>query len=240
MNSWTRFFILVSLVYIAVESREVLADGAVVDKIYHPYVEQLEREVEWRASFEEGIDGVIDARQVHKLGFGSALTEYWFGEIYLIGEKTSAQGFDIEAVEIEARWQLSEQGEYAVDWGLLFEIENEFDEDIWELATKLLVEKEWGRFSHTANVSFIYEWGEDIHNEFETGLALQSRYRYSPYFEPALEFHAGQDTRSLGPAILGSVPLDVGRRLRWEAGLSFALDGESADHTLRLALEYEF
>jgi hypothetical protein len=218
-----------------------LADGSAIDKVYHPYVEQLEWEVEWRMIHEDEnpLTGE-ERRQLHRLGLGRAVAEYVFLEAYLIGERSAENSLELEAYEVELLWQLSEQGEYVLDYGLLFELEKEHQEDIWEYATVLLLEKEFGRFSGTANLGLIYEWGDDIQDEWETTLALQGRYRYSPRFEPALEFYAGEDTRALGPVLTGTERLGPMKALRWEAGVVFGLDSDTSDYTLRAVLEYEF
>jgi hypothetical protein len=137
-------------------------------------------------------------------------------------------------------WQMSEQGEFAVDYGLLFEIEKENSLDVWEVSSALLLEKELGRYSATANVVLAYEWGDKIDDEFETALALQGRYRYSPRFEPAMEFFLGEDTSALGPAIMGMERLGLARAVRWELGVVFALNDDTPDYTFRAVLEYEF
>ncbi|MFT6368107.1 MAG: hypothetical protein ACJAUG_001522 [Halioglobus sp.] len=222
-------------------SHGALADGTVIDKVYHPYVEPLEWELEWRMIHqdEDRVTGEQRA-QTHRLGFGKAIAETVFAEIYLIGEQNSDTSFSTEAYEVEILWQLSEQGELFLDWALLFEFERESDIDIWEYSTAVLLEKEFGRFSATANLGLVYEWGSDIDNEVETFLALQTRYRYSPRFEPALELYLGQDTRGIGPVITGAERLGNRKALRWEAGVILGFDKDTADYTLRAVLEYEF
>ena len=104
----------------ALFSNLILADGNSIDKVYHPYVLPLETEIEWRAISQHDEDELLDSQQQHRLGIGSSFFENWFTEIYLIGEKTSTEDFEVNAVEIEAKVQLTEQGEYSADWGLLF------------------------------------------------------------------------------------------------------------------------
>ncbi len=229
------------LVALASVAGPVMADGSVVDKIYHPYVEQLEWEVEWRMTHEnEDPQSGEERRQAHKLGIGHGLGEYFFVEAYLIGQRSADDSLNLYAYELEALWQLSEQGEYIADYGLLFELEKENDEDVWEYATTLLLEKELGRFSATANLGIIYEWGDDIENEWETSLSLQGRYRMSPRFEPALELYMGEDTLGLGPVVMGVERIAYMQALRWEAGIILGADSDTADYTIRAALEYEF
>lgn len=218
-----------------------LADGSAVDKVYHPYVEQLEWELEWRATHEDENPITGERRgQLHRLGLGKAVSEFVFAEIYLIGEQSSDKGFSLEAYEFEVLWQLTEQGEYALDYGLLFELEKMHHSNNWEYSTALLLEKELQRFSVTANIGVIYEWGDDFDDEWETAIALQARYRFSPRLEPALELYANQDTRGLGPVIMGVERVGKRRALRWELGAVIGLNSNSPDYTMRAMLEYEF
>jgi len=221
-------------------SAQAFADGSVVDKVYSPYVEALEREIEYRIIVQNDDNDTLDGVQVHRLGFGISWTDRWFSELYLIGARTNEDSLSIEAYELETKWQITEQGEYWADWGLLFELETERDESIWEYATTLLVSKEWGRWVTTANLGLIYEWGSDIANEWETSLSIQGRYRLTRGFEPALEFYSGEDTKALGPTFVGNIRLGGRKKLRWEVGLIFGLDSESPDQTFRGMLEFEF
>lgn len=217
------------------------ADGIVADKVYDPYVQPLETEIEWRAlAMRDDKLDELDSLQLHRLGLGRGFSEHWFGEVYLIGERDEDESFDIEGVELEAKRQLTEQGEYAADWGLLFELERENGENQWEAAATLIAAREWGRWVGTANLAALYEWGGDIDNELESQLRLQGRYRLSEAFEPALELYAGQDTVGIGPVARGVQRFSGARQLYWEFGLIQGVTGESPDQTLRLMLEYEF
>ena len=218
----------------------VVADGTAIDKVYHPYVQPQEREIEFRSIVENNSDASSGDERIYRLGYGQSFTDRWFGEVYLIGAKNDDRGFRLEAYELEALWQVTEQGEFFADWGMLFELEKEHSEEVFELATALLVEREWRRWTGTANVYGIYEFGEDIDNEFETAMALQGRYRYVRQLEPAVELYLGQDTKGLGPVVMGSLPLGGARQIRWEGGVIFGLDSDTPDQTFRILLEYEF
>jgi len=172
-------------------SAQAFADGSAVDKVYHSYVDALESEIEMRSLFQDSDAANSNFKQLHQLSFGKSLGQSLFGEFYLVGEESATGNFDLEAFQFELKWQLTEQGEYGADWGLLFEYEQEFSEDIHEFTTGLLIEKEFGRWSNTANLPLIQEWGSDSKDEFETTVALQARHRYSRAIEPALEFYAG-------------------------------------------------
>jgi hypothetical protein len=233
----TTILLFIVMLYV---SAPVLADGNVVDKVYHPYVDALESEIEVRSLFQDSDDGSDDFKQLHQFSFGRSFGQSLFGEIKIVSEKSNAGNFDLEAFEFELKWQLTEQGEYSADWGMLFEYEQEFSEDVHEFTTGILVEKELGRWSGTANILLIQEWGNDIDDEFETAIALQARYRYARAFEPALEIYAGQDAAGAGPVIMGRANVGVRKSLHWEAGLIFGLNNDSPDSTFRILLEYEF
>jgi len=220
--------------------RLAYGDGAVINKTYHPYVDALENELEYRSIFQDKRDDIDNPSQLHSLSIGTSIGDNFFGELYAIGAKSRAGSFDLESLEVELKWQLTEQGEYAVDWGLLFEFENEIDDDISEFAVGILAEREFGRWSGAANLFLIQEWGDDIDNEFETALTLQARYRYSRVFEPAIELYAGENTRGLGPAFRGNVNVGIRKSINWEAGLIFGLDKDTPDQTFRFLLEFEF
>lgn len=216
------------------------AYSSVIDKIYHPYVDALEQEIEYRLIVQANQPGEPDDVALHQLSYGRSFGDKWFSEIYLIGEKSDVQSFEIEAYEIETKWQLTEQGEFWADLGLLFELEKADGESIWELSTALLVEKELGKWSGTTNLFITQEFGRDIDEELEATFGSQIRYRYSRYLEPAIEFYSGEDVNALGPVLQGNLIVGTRRTLHWESGIIFSLDGYSPNRTLRFLLEYEF
>jgi hypothetical protein len=216
------------------------ADGLVIDKVYHPYVDALERELEYRVLLPDEQDEFDTPSQLHRVSLGTGLGAKVFTELNMIGEKERGGGFAIEAWELETKWQLTEQGEYAADFGLLFEYETERHGGGQEVKVGFLSEKEWGRWSGAANLHLINEWGGPRGSEFETAFAAQIRRRGLPRFEPGIELYAGQGTRAAGPMIQGTAITGVRRSLHWEAGVMFGLDEASAPHTWRFLLEYEF
>jgi hypothetical protein len=216
------------------------ADGVIIDKIYHPYVQPLEREFEFRSIWQDRQPGRPDDLQLYRFAYGQSFGEKWFAEVYLVGERSDSADFSVTSYEIEAQRQLTEQGEFWADFGVVFELEKERNKDAWEFSTGFLAEKEWGRWSGTANLFLMHEWGGDVVDETETRLGLQARYRYSRAFEPAIELYSGEDTRGIGPAVLGQAALGGRRQMRWEAGVIFGVGSESPDTTLRLLFEFEF
>ncbi len=215
----------------------VCADGVVVDKVYHPYVTANEQEVEWRLfSPKESKNNNLAQR----FAYGQSLTDTIMLELYLIGERDINDDFSLSSYELEARWMLTEQGEYWADWGLLFEIEKVQRQKNWEVTSGVLVEKEFGRASLTFNAFIIYEWGKTIVSEFETEFRLQYRYRYLEPLQPAIELYSGQNYLGIGPAFMGIQRFDGQKQLKWDVGFITGLDSRSKGHILRVAIEYEF
>jgi len=217
---------------LALLSVSVAASEFSVDKVYHPYVQPLERELEWRMLLGDG-------QQLHRFGIGKSLSDRLYIEGYAIGEDNDHH-FSLAALEIEAKWQLTEQGEYDADWGVLFELEHEQHDDTWALSSGLLMEKEWGRWVGAANLIIEYEWGNEIKNELESSLALQARYRYSAKLEPAIEFYSNENGQAVGPVVMGDIRLAHAKKMHWEVGSIFGLGYKGPDNTLRVLVEYEY
>ena len=103
--------------------------------------------------------------QKHSFGIGRGWTDRWATEFYAIGTKTEGESISVDAYELEVKWQLTEQGEFAFDWGVLFELEREVQDDVWELSSALIVSRDFGQWTGLANIGLIYEWGSGVQNE---------------------------------------------------------------------------
>jgi len=219
-------------------SNRLVAD-AEIGRIYDPYVAPMEREIEWRSNISNAQDSDVLKDQKYWLGMGRSISDRWFTEGYLIAAKNNGQRLDVQGFELEAKRQLTEQGEYWADWGMQYEVERKTSENIWEVAVTGLMEKEIGATSVTTNLSAVYEFGGGIKNEFETAASLQWRWRYTEKLEPAIEAYLGENLAAAGPVGMGL--FRIGReKLRWELGVLFAVDSVTPDTTCRLLLEYEY
>lgn len=218
----------------------VRADGIVIDKVYDPYVILLEQEIEYRALWQTDDDPARDGGELHRLGYGRTFAERWFAELYAIGQRWPEGTMQLEAFELEIKHQLTEQGEYAADWGWLTELERSTEHNQWEWSNTLIAARDWGRWTGTANLSLIYEWGELIDSELETSFSAQMKYRRSAALEPGVELFKGQDTFALGPIIAGQLRFGQGKKLFWETGVIAGLDAVTPDWTYKLELEFEF
>jgi hypothetical protein len=232
-----KIFYVLTLLFYNLYSVIAFADGVVVDKVYHPYVLPNEKEVEWRLLSHQ-TEKTNDLAQ--RFAYGQSVLDNLMVEFYIVGERDIDGNFGLSAYEIETRWMLTEQGQYWADWGMLFEFEKEHNKDSWEVTSGLLFEKEIGRTSLSINAFLIYEWGNDIKNEIEMEFRAQYRYRWLPQFQPAIELYSGEDYVGIGPAFMGIQRFDRQKQLKWELAFITGLNGESKDHILRAAIEFEF
>jgi len=58
-----------------------MADGSAIDKIYHPYVQPEERELELRTVIENNADSPAGDQRTWRLGYGQSFNDRWFGEV---------------------------------------------------------------------------------------------------------------------------------------------------------------
>lgn len=216
------------------------ADGSHIDKVYDPYVVQLETEIEVRALVQQDNAEELDDYQRYKIGIGRAIADRLLGEVYWVGRATHDQGFQLEAFEGEIKWQLTEQGEFDYDWGMLFELERNTRDNIWEGSSEVIMLREWPRWVATANVGVVYEWGEGIDNEWETRFSGQFKYRYKETLEPAIEVYLGQNSQAIGPVVAGVYRLAPHKKIAWDSGVIFAFDSETPDVSFKVNVEYEY
>lgn len=230
-------FVTAVVLPITLGSASTWGDGSAISQVYAPYVQPLERELELLWLDETRPSGRIESNTLTKLGFGTSFLDGVYTELSV--SKLDASSSDSTQVELEVIWQITEQGEYSSDWGLLFEAETNLDTHNHELSAGLLNQKDWKKFSLISNLVATYEWGSGFENEFESRLGLQARYRLRPEFEPMIEFFQGPDTTAIGPGAAGLIRLRPGRQLRWGFSILKGLNSE-LDYTAKLEFEYEF
>lgn len=221
-----------------------LADNPVhhngVGKVYDPYVRALERELEVLTIFQTDSKANEDNILRQRVSYGFSLNERVFAEAYLIGTRLPDQSFELEGYEIETKIQLTEQGQYNTDWGVIFEYERQISESIAELATVLVASRQWGAWVGTLNLGIEYEFGSNIQDEVDRFAFAQWRFRYREAFEPGIEFYADEFTLGIGPVITGVIRGDGKHKWHWEAGIIAPLNDTTPDQTYRFLLEWEF
>ena len=211
-----------------------------VSRVYDPYVQAMEREIELRTIFQTDERAIEDNLLRQSISYGFSVNDRVFTEAYLTGTRLPGQSFNLEGYELETKIQLTEQGEYNTDWGILFEYERQISESIAGLASVLIASRQWGDWVGTLNVGLEYEFGSNIRDELDRFAFAQWRYRYREAFEPGIEFYADEFTRGIGPVLTGTVRGKKNSKWYWEAGLIAPLNDTTPDQTFRFLLEYEF
>ena len=221
-------------------------------KVYDPYVEKGEWELEARGSVDFDNNATKDNLQKQKYALGYGVTDWWFTEVYGEWEKErNDNGEDLDfaftEVEWENKFQLTEPGEYPVDVGFLVEYEiSAEDKHADNLEWKILLDKTIGKVGNIANISFEHQVGGGHTNETGAGFAWSSRYRLDPRFEPGFEYHADfgglnegktfdEQTHRMGPALYGK----LGKHMKYDVGYLFGLSDAAPQGTFKWILEFE-
>lgn len=226
------------LIIVVIAGTWSLSAFADIGKVYHPYVEPLEREIEFMAT--RSLDDMDQHKTDYTLAYGQTLRENVFLELSVRGSESDQEILDVESFELEGLFQLSEQGAGPVDYGVLIEAERESAKNISEIGGTLVLEGELGPTSLALNLGMAYEFGGGIDNEYDRFMRLQWRYRLQPGFQPAFEIHMDEYDKAAGPAAVGSLRLGNKQKLKWELGWLFALEEETPASLLKAVLEYEF
>ena len=224
-------------------------------KVYSPYVEKGEFEIEYRPVQTHDANAAKDNAQTHVLGVGYGVTDWWFTEVYAEWEREpgTGQSTSFAAFEWENRFQLTEKGANWADFGLLVEYERT---DAGSAPDKVeigaIIAKSAGKFDLAWNIVLEREVGTNASDDIELGQSFQAKYRLDPAFEPGMEIHSGfgplddmpgfdEQAHYAGPVIEGKMPLaDTGATFKYNVGYMFGLTDETPDGTIKAELEIEF
>ena len=79
----------IAVIFVISLSPLTLADGNSIGKIYHPYVQLLEKEIEYAMLYQRDNDMAIESGLRHQLGYGQAFSDTFFVEAYIIAEENN-------------------------------------------------------------------------------------------------------------------------------------------------------
>lgn len=222
-------------------------------KVYSPYIEKGEVEIEYKGYRTFDSDSTKDNTQKNSVSLGYGVTDFWATEIGGAWKKSPGGSTLFDATEWENRFQLTERGEYFVDWGLLVEYEHVRDRrnDADEFAIGPIIAKDIGKTTNIVNVIFERQLGANRDGGVGVTYRFQSRWRLDPAFEPAIEAFGelgpvnnlnspNAQEHLLGPAIQGAIQVPaLGGKIKYNVGYLFGLTSESPQGMLKTVLEYE-
>ena len=220
-----------------------------LDEIYSPNVEYRELSLEYNGSRTFDTHPDKNNAQEHEIALEARLTPRWEVEVSTGFAKDPGSSAQLEDIEIENRFQFWESGKYWLDAGAL--VAYDFatqSEQPNSLETKLLLQKDIGRFTSTANIGFTQNIGQYSGGAGGADYVFlwNTRYRYSQYFQPGIEVqsdlgqghelgHYNEQEHYVGPAVYGRLYGHLKYQVAYLVGASTA----AAQSAGRVLFEYE-
>lgn len=225
------------------------------EKLYSPYIEKGEWELEYFGSRTNDNDSAKNNSQKNQISVAYGVNDWWKTELYAKWEKEPQEKTIFDAWEWENFFQFTERGEYWLDVGasLAYEYTPESDR-LDTIEGRLLLAKDIGKTSHILNVILEKDVGSGGPRPgLEGGLLWSSRYNLNPYFEPGFEIsssfgelkHTGNfdnQEHYIGPVTYGHIPLHMANEsdaLKYRLGYMFGISDAASDGDVVAQLEYE-
>jgi hypothetical protein len=219
-----------------------------LDEIYSPNVEYRELSLEYAGSHTFDDQSDKNAAIDHALVVEAGIAPRWMIEASAGFSKEPDADTKFSDFELETRYQLVESGEYWLDAGFLvaygFAAQSQQPDSI---EVKLLLQKDFGKYTSTANIGFSQDLGTYSASGGADYVALvNTRYRYNEYFQPGLEIqsdfgqsssfgHYNQQEHYIGPAAYGR----LFGRMKYQIAYLFGASDAAAQSAARIKLEYE-
>jgi len=219
-------------------------------QVYAPYVIHGENEIEARTFADWGATSETGPAHGVQVAYGRGLTDRWATELYGESEQEYGEHLKLEEFEWENRVQLTPQGEYGLDVGLLNENElPRFSHDPFQTSLGPIFAKDFGRMTALLNLLAVGQYGPNAKPGVHLDYRAHVEYRWSPLLSPFVEAYGGSGISTLafghprhqfGPGLSGQIQLAAGRAFRWASVVLFGFTTASPSGTFLLRGEYEF
>ena len=221
-------------------------------KVYEPYAEQGELEVETTGVYDIDSHKNKNAVQEYRYAVGYGVNSFWHTELELEAETQETDEaitrFKATHMEWENVFQLAEKGQYWMDPGIYLAYEAPLiNKQVGQFEGKILLEKGLGKISNILNISFNQEISQGASRHTDTGVSWSTKYRLSKYLEPGVEYYNdfsaidhhldyNQQSHQVGPVLYGS----LNRHIKYDIGYLFGISQAAPYGELKWVLEYEF
>lgn len=221
------------------------------DYMYLPSVTYGEHEIDFKSGAWKQKSGE-NALSASSIGYGYGVTQRWFTELYRKYERPEGETTHFDAWEWENKFQLTETGEYAVDTGLIVELERPKDRsEGYEVRFGPLFQTVMGKVQLNGNVLFERNYRADAAPPMQLGYQWQVKYRWQPKLELGFQGFgelgqwnhwdpAEQQSHRIGPALFGKLAFGNRQAIRYNAAWLVGASTNAPSHNLRLQVEYEF
>ena len=220
-----------------------------LDEVYSPNAEYGEMSLEVSNARSVDNNPAKNAAQVGEITLEAGLTPRTV--LAVSGEYSADPGnaMQLDARQIEGRYQFFEPGEQWMDVGALMSYSSSTQTGSPDtLEVKLLLQKDVGKFTHTANIGFSQNVGTfpQLTDQPDYTFIWSTRYRSSEYFQPGFEIQSdlgsgsqvgyfSQQEHYMGPSLQGK----LFGHLNYQVAYLFGVSDAAAQQAFRLNLEYE-
>ncbi len=238
-NNWLYIcIVIVALTY----AKSVLADDDYV--VYSPHVVKGQTELESRAY------AVSDSRPgfAPSNGFltslGHTFTDYWKSEVYFTEyQHLPGTGNTLYGHEWENTFQLTDRGEYALDWGFLAAYSQHILPGIADtLEFGPLIEKDSGRLQQRLNILAEKDLGSNATMRYALRGGYALSYRVTNQFQPGFEayYRPIDNAHQIGPMIQGELFFPNGKEVEYALGVLKGLNNGAPQQVFIARISYEF
>ncbi|MDE2423870.1 MAG: hypothetical protein KGN31_06630 [Betaproteobacteria bacterium] len=230
------------LVQLITFSVPVFADDDYI--VYSPHVVKGQTEIESRAYAVSDSRPGFAPSNGYLLSLGHTFTDYWKSEVYVSEyQHLPGSGNSLYGHEWENTFQLTDRGEYIVDWGFLAAYSQHTLPGIADtLELGPLIEKDSGRLQQRLNILAEKDLGSNatLRYALRGGYALS--YRVTNQFQPGFEayYRPIDNAHQIGPMIQGELFLANGKEVEYSFGVLRGLNNGAPQNVIVARMSYEF